>query len=117
MSADKLLIKMTPVFKRTAKSLLTEEALKELLDHLEINPEKGKLIQKTGGIRKLRWKNGKSNKGKSAGVRVLYHYSKDILVLLITLYKKSEKENITPAERNELKQLIPELISKYRENL
>ena len=106
---------MTPVFKRKAKSLLIEETLEELLDYLEGHPEMGTLIQGTGGVRKLRWKSGKDNKGKSGGIRVLYHYSKDILILLITLYNKSEKENITQAERNELKRLMPELICKYRE--
>ncbi len=40
-----------------------------------------------------------NDKGKSGGVRILYHYSEDLLVLLITLFGKSEKENISQAER------------------
>lgn len=110
-------IKTTPAFERKAKKLLTVAALEDLFDYLEIHPEKGDLIQGTGGVRKLRWRTGKDNKGKSGGIRVLYHYSKDVLVLLIALYSKTEKENISQAERNELKQLLPELVSKYKEEL
>lgn len=113
----KLVIKTTPFFERIAKKLLASDSLDTLYNYLQVHPEIGKLIQGTGGVRKFRWKTGKNNKGKSGGVRVLYHYSKDILIILISVYSKSEKDNITQAERNELKQLIPRLIIKYKENL
>ncbi|MBS0359371.1 MAG: type II toxin-antitoxin system RelE/ParE family toxin [Proteobacteria bacterium] len=112
-----IILKTTPVFDRKAKKLLDGEALEELFDYLEVYPEKGDIIQGTGGVRKLRWRTGKNNKGKSGGVRILYHYSVDILILLITLYDKSEKDNITQAERNELKRTVPELVDKYREDI
>jgi hypothetical protein len=75
------------------------------------------VISGTSGVRKLRWKSGLNDKGKSGGVRVLYHYSKGLLVLLITLYSKSEKENLTEAERNELKRLVPATVAKYKGDL
>jgi hypothetical protein len=114
---NEIIIKTTPAFDKKAKKLLTLNSMEELFDYLERYPEKGDLIQGTGGVRKLRWQSGLGNKGKSGGVRVLYHYSKGILVLLITLYNKSEKENIKKEERNELKKLIPQLVSKYTEDL
>jgi mRNA-degrading endonuclease RelE of RelBE toxin-antitoxin system len=110
------IIKTTPAFDRKAKKLLTQESLDGLLDFLEENPDKGDLIRGTGGVRKLRWKSGKNDRGKSGGVRVLYHYSKGILILLITLYSKSEREDVSQAERNELKHIMPQLIAKYRED-
>jgi len=110
-------VKTTPSFDQKAKKLLTPQALEELFDYLEVYPEKGDLIQVTGGIRKLRWRTGKDNKGKSGGVRILYTYLRDTLVLLIVLYSKTEKDNITQGERNQLKQLLPQLISKYKEDL
>lgn len=110
-------IKTTPAFGRKASKLMTSEALDELFDHLEQYPEQGSVISGTSGVRKLRWRTGHNDRGKSSGVRVLYHYSKDLLVLLITVYGKSEKENISEAERNELKRLVPLLIDKYRGNL
>lgn len=114
---NKFAIKTTSDFERKAKHLFTPESLNELFDFLENHPEKGDIIRGTGGVRKLRWQHSKNNKGKSAGIRVLYHYSKDILIILITLYGKSEKETITKSECNELKKLMPKLISRYKEDL
>jgi len=97
--------------------MLNDKAVEKLYDLLGSQPEKGDIVSGTGGVRKLRWATGKNNKGKSGGVRVLYHYSKNLLVLLITLYEKSEKDNITKAERNQLKRDIPKLVAKYCEDL
>jgi len=36
---------------------------------------------------------------------------------LLNLYSKSEKENLTQAERNELKQIVPALIAAIRGEL
>ncbi len=96
---------------------LPPDALEELLDYLERHPNKGSVIQGTGSIRKLRWYSGKNNKGKSSGVRILYHYSKEKLVLLITLYAKSKKEDITSKEKQQLKLLVPTLVEKYWRDL
>lgn len=112
---QKLVIRTTPSFDRQAKKHLSIEAKEALYDYLEAQPEKGDVITGTGGVRKLRWVTGKDNKGKSGGVRVLYHYSKDVLVVLIMLYRKNELENISEAEKHELKKLIPQLLKKYKE--
>lgn len=107
-------VKATPKFMQQAKKMLSSEALQELIDHLSTHPESGVIIPGTGGIRKLRWRTGKANKGKSGGVRVLYYYNKGILfVLLITLFSKSEKTNIDAGEKRDLKKLLPELLRRY----
>lgn len=102
---DNIYIKTTPAFDRKVIKLLSTTV------------EQGKVISGTGGVRKIRWKTGNNDKGKSGGVRILYHYSKDLLVLLITLYGKSNKANISQAERNELKRIVPMLVAKYRGEL
>lgn len=114
---NSIYIKATPAFERKARNLMTREALDGLFDHLERYPDQGKVIRGTSGVRKLRWRTGYNDRGKSGGVRILYHYSKDLLVLLITTYGKSEKENISEAERHELKRLVPLLVEKYRGDL
>lgn len=106
-------IKTTPKFDNVAGKLMSDDALEDLFDFLEENPKAGDTISGTGGIRKLRWKTGKGTRGKSGGVRVLYHYSNDVLIILITLFGKSEKENISDKEKNQLKKLMPALIKKY----
>ena len=108
-------IKSTPKFIQQAEKAMSKEAFQELIDHLAIYPESGAMIPGTSGIPKIRWKTGKDNKGKSGGVRILYYYDKGILiVLLITLYRKSDKENIDASEKDsELKKLLPELLRRH----
>jgi hypothetical protein len=106
-------IKATPKFMQLAAKAMTAEKLQELIDWLVSNPEAGIVLAGAGGIRKIRWQTGKNNKGKSGGVRVLYYYDKNILViLLITLYRKSDQENIEVSEKMTLKKLLPELLKE-----
>ena len=69
------------------------------------NPEIGDLIQGTGGLRKMRHR--AAGRGKRGGYRVTYLYvpSRET-IYLITLYAKNEKENLSPAERNELRKVV-----------
>jgi len=101
-------VKATPRFARLAKKSMTEEAIQELIDSLALDPEKGALITGTGGIRKIRWVTGKGG-GKRGGVRVLYYYDGEQIVLLVTLFKKADQENIDASEKVELRKLIKEL--------
>lgn len=106
-------VKATPQFTRLAKKILTAEALQEMVDKLTLHPDIGDVIPQTGGIRKIRWHTGKSNKGKSGGVRVLYYHDKSgVVVLLITLFKKSEKSNIDAGEKAYLKKILPTLMQE-----
>jgi hypothetical protein len=108
-------IKASPTFMKLAEKELSGEALQSLIDELALNPEKGALISGAGGIRKIRCSTGKNNKGKSGGVRVLYYYDKGaVFLLLITLYKKSDRENIDDSEKSRLRKLLPELLMRFR---
>lgn len=69
------------------------------------NPKVGKVISGTGGLRKLRFAH--DNKGKRGSVRVCYvDLAEKETVYLITLYPKSEKDNLTRAERNNISKMI-----------
>ena len=65
-------------------------------------------MQGTGGIRKIRF--AFENRGKSGSVRVIYidflMYEK---IYLLTAYPKNEKENLSQAERNQMKTLVEKL--------
>lgn len=107
-------IKATPKFMQLAKKTMTGLALQEIIDQLASHPETGVLIKETGGIRKLRWYTGKSNQRKSGGIRILYYYEQSLkTVLLITLFKKSDKENIDASEKVELKKILPKLLRSH----
>lgn len=102
-------IKATPRFMRLAKKAMTSEALQELIDTLSLDPEQGAIIRDSGGIRKIRWETGKGG-GKRGGLRVLYYYDGEYIVLLVTLFKKSDHENIDAGEKAEIRKLIDELL-------
>ena len=62
------------------------------------------MIQGTGGIRKLHW--AREDRGKSGGIRVIYYFHNEAMPLfLLTAFGKSEKVNLSKAERNELAKL------------
>lgn len=109
-----LKVNATPKFLKLAKKEMTEESLQELIDYLALNPEAGKTITETGGIRKLRFHTGKSNQGKRGALRVLYYYDEGNMVLLILLFKKSDKEDLDSGEKSQLRKILPELLEEYR---
>jgi hypothetical protein len=68
-------------------------------------PAAGKVVPGSGGVRKVRW--AMSGKGKSGGVRVIYYFKRqDDEIWLLTIYSKSEVENI-PAHT--LRQIAKEI--------
>jgi hypothetical protein len=103
-----------PEFIRQAQKLLTEQERFDLIAYLAANPLDGVVMQGTGGIRKLRW--ARQGTGKSGGVRVIYFfYNPTYPLFLLTAFGKSEKDNLTMAERNELQKLTRLLKQKVGE--
>jgi len=101
-----------PEFIRRSKKLLSEKERENIIDYLASHPVSGVIIQGTGGIRKLRWK--REGSGKSGGVRIIYYYqNENYPVFLLTVFGKSEKANLSKAQRNELAKLVKILIESY----
>ena len=87
---------------------LTDNNLKLLQQELILNPQKGDVIQGTGGLRKLRV--AFENRGKSGSGRVCYvDFAVYQKIYLITAYPKNEKENLSKAERNAISVMIEQL--------
>lgn len=77
------------------------------------NPEKGDVIQGTGGFRKTRMR--LAGCGKSGGARVIYLYLPDRDVTFIGApYKKSKQENLTGHEKQTLKGTAHEIKTYYK---
>ena len=97
---------MMPEFDRQWKSMdLDDNDLRRLQEELLLNPEKGDVMQGTGGLRKLRF--AFEGKGKSGSVRVCYvDFVVYESIYLITAYPKSEKDNLSKAERNNIAKMI-----------
>lgn len=95
----------TSNFSRRLKTLLSDEQYRELQNSLIVNPEAGKTIKGSGGIRKLRWAG--SGGGKRGGVRVIYYWHQgEEIVLLLLIYSKKEKDELLPQQLKILRELV-----------
>ena len=100
-------------YQRKAKRLLSSVEQSELITYLSINPKAGVLIEDTGGIRKLRWR--KADRGKSAGVRVIYYYHSEIMPLyLLTVFGKNERASLSQQEKHILAKAVKQLVEYWR---
>jgi len=95
----------TAIFTKKINSLLTDEEYRNLQNELILNPEKGKVIRGSGGLRKIRW--GLPGRGKSGGVRIIYYWIlKRNTILMLLAYSKNEQDNLTPLQLRTLKSLV-----------
>lgn len=93
----------TSLFTRQIKSIATDDELKDLQKELIAWPDKGDLIQQTGGLRKIRMAAGTN--GKRGGARVIYFLATEEVIYFIMAYPKNTKDNLTESEKAELKKL------------
>lgn len=104
----------TPEFiKDIKRSKMSAEEHRELINFLAANPAAGVLMEGTGGVRKVRFAG--AGRGKSGGYRVVYYYhDTSIPVFALNLFSKSEKANLTKAERNMMKMLVQLLVQSLK---
>ena len=102
----------TREFLRKASPLMSDSERADLVAFVGANPEAGEVIPETGGVRKLRW--ALAGMGKRGGARVIYYYHNHQLpVFLLSIYAKNKKGNLSKAEQNAMKGLVPALIAEY----
>nr|WP_245635174.1 type II toxin-antitoxin system RelE/ParE family toxin [Marinobacterium profundum] len=77
--------------------------MRALQEELIAQPDKGNLIQGTGGLRKIRIATG--GQGKSGSIRVIYFLATPDVIYLVLAYPKSMKDTLTATEKSELKKL------------
>lgn len=104
-------VKSIAVFEKQAKRLIKKYAslkkeLLQLVQELKENPEQGTSLGR--GCFKIRLAIASKGKGKSGGARIITHVVvADDSVYLISIYDKSERENISDKELSELMKFIP----------
>ena len=103
----------TKAFSRQVITLLSDDDYRGLQEHLTANPDAGAMIKGAGGIRKLRW--AAEGQGKSGGVRVIYYWAmaKD-RILLLFMYPKSERDDLSPKERKILRRIVEQEAMRKR---
>jgi hypothetical protein len=105
---------MTEWFDSSWKDLsFDDDELRSLQEELLREPMIGAVMQGTGGFRKMRF--GVAGRGKSGGIRVIYLDlpSYETLYLMLA-YPKNEKDNLTPAECNELRSISMDIKQNLR---
>jgi len=99
----------TPEFVKKIDSLANQEEFIQLQDELIDNPFKGKIVQGTGGARKVRMRIKGS--GKSGGARVIYYfYDKRGEIWFLDMYLKNEKADLYEFDKKKLFNFIKEKI-------
>ena len=104
-------VKTIPVFEKQAKRLKKKfpslkGELRKLISEIAENPTNG--ISVGHNCYKIRLSISSKSKGKSGGARVITHIIfKDSVVFLISIYDKSDIENLTDKEILNLLKQIP----------
>ncbi len=84
-----------------------DDLAKQIEDEILKNPEAGDIVQGTGGLRKIRLADPGRNKGRRGGLRVFFLDLPDKeRTHLIYLLKKGEADDISPNEKQILKELV-----------
>jgi mRNA-degrading endonuclease RelE of RelBE toxin-antitoxin system len=99
----------TPEFVKKIDLIVDQEEIIGLQDELINNPLKGKIVQGTGGARKIRMRIHGS--GKSGGARVIYYfYDMRGEIWFLDIYLKKEKANLNELDKKKLYNFIKEKI-------
>ncbi len=99
-------------FEVKALRLLGSAGLEGLLELLARRPRLGRLIEGTGGLRKLRV--SRPGTGKSGGARVIYYYhNTERPILLLLIYSKASQENLTALQKAQLRKHVDAIINGF----
>jgi hypothetical protein len=103
-------IQLTPFSRKWGKLGLTDDDLRMLEAAIMAGPTHAPVLKNAGGLRKMRFGNRSSNQGKSGAFRVCYvYFEKHGVVVLITIFGKNEKSDLSPADRNGIASIIRDI--------
>jgi hypothetical protein len=89
---------------------LGDDDLRELEFLILANPAAGSVVAGTGGLRKLRFAPSRWRRGKRGALRIGYSHDPRLeKVLVLAVYAKSDRANLTRAERHEIKRILDAL--------
>jgi hypothetical protein len=92
---------------------LDQDDRDRVIDFISRNPSSGDVIQGSNGARKVRI--ARRNSGKSGGFRILSAYfGEEFPVVLLAVYSKNERANISKSDLQVLSTLLVDLKSGIR---
>ena len=96
-----------------AERIFTADERDAVVDLVASDPRCGVVVPGSGGIRKVRV--GIGGRGKRGGARVIYLFGgEDVPVFLLAAVDKSEKSDLSPAERISMGKTVAEMLTNYR---
>ena len=96
----------THVFTRQVLKAMDDESYRGLQSHLAAHPESGDLIRGSGGLRKIRWSG--AGRGMQGGTRTIYYWDSGDMILMLFLYKKNERSDLTSEQLSVLRKIVGE---------
>ena len=102
-----MIIVETSIFTKQVQKFLSDEEYRHLQSDMANRPDMGAVIPRSGGLRKVRW--GYRGQGKRGGVRVIYYWAvSQERILMLLMYPKNVKDNLSPAQLKALRQIVEE---------
>lgn len=102
-----------PIFERYREDYLNDDEYRGLQKLLIGNPEAGKVIKGTGGLRKVRYGDKKRGKGTRGGIRIIYYYQlSETRFLMFTLYNKGEMTDLSEDEKSAFRKVLKTELSQ-----
>ena len=97
----------TSIFTRQLTELLSDDEYRALQVSLANRPTAGDLIKGGGCLRKIRW--AAAGQGKRGGARIIYYWAvQQDQILMLFLYQKSERADLTANQIKTLRKIIEE---------
>lgn len=96
-----------PAFSRHRAEYMDDDGFRALQRELMGRPDKGDVMEGTGGLRKLRQPDPRRSKGKRGGLRVIYFWwEAGRQFWLFTLYDKAEMDDLSAKEKGLLRDML-----------
>jgi hypothetical protein len=100
-------------YRRRADELLTADERETVINAIAYAPLVGDVIPGTGGLRKIRV--GRDGVGKRGGARVVYYfYNEAFPILLLALYAKNEKADLSTREKRMFAGLVEDIVAAWK---
>ena len=95
----------TRSFTKQVLEQMSDDQYRELQLYMMENPTSGKVIPKSGGLRKIRW--SAKGRGKRGGVRIIYYWAvKKSVMLMLYMYPKNVQEDLTAEQISILSAIV-----------
>ena len=98
---------LLPRYQREAARLLGTAEQDEMERRIADDPTGHPLITGGNGLRKARW--ALPGMGKRGGVRIIYYFAVPDAVYFMGIYAKSDKENLSDAEKKALAKILQQI--------